>query len=120
MDYRDFSNPLYESPIYIAVTEFLSQTNWFAYANWLTVAITTIIFFVYCFSKEGRDERGRGIIGTACLYGLIAFVILVNIFTYYTYTVISHPYLFANGLRLVYNGFMLTILISIAILRKIR
>lgn len=80
--------------------------------------ITTVLFIVYAVSKEGRDEHGRAILGTACFYGIIALLIFMNITSYYMYHVIENIIIFANTLRLMYNGFLLVVLISIAILRK--
>ena len=53
-------------------------------------AVLCIIFFiffvVYALSKEGRDEHGRAILGSACLYGAIVLFVTINIFTQFTYT----------------------------------
>lgn len=85
----------------------------------LTV-VTTVIFILYVISKEGRDEHGKAIIGTACFYGIIALFIFMNIFSYYIYHVVGNVALLANSIRLMFNGFLLVVLISIAILRKIK
>ena len=44
----------------------------FSYINLFFVFALFIFFLVYALSKEGRDERGRGILGRACLYGVVA------------------------------------------------
>lgn len=120
MDFRDLTDPQYNGAVYQAVVEFLSRDGLFFYANLILVALTTVLFLMYCLSKEGRDERGRGIVGTASMCGLVVLVILINIYSQYTYTVIINPYIFSNGIRMVYNGYMLTTLTAIAILRKRR
>lgn len=81
---------------------------------------TLIAFFAYCLSKEGRDEHGRAIIGTACLYGTVVLVILMNVLGYFSRTVITNLAIFSNCLRIVCNGYFFTVLVSIAVLRKIR
>lgn len=78
------------------------------------------LFIIYALSKEGRDEHGRAILGTACFYGAIVLFITMNIFTQFTYTVTSNAIIFSNSIRLVFISFFLTVDISIAILRKIR
>ena len=78
------------------------------------------LFFLYAFSKEGRDEHGRAIIGSACLWGLLALFILMNLFGQFTWTILSSPYVFTNAYRLVFNLYMIVVLVAIAILRKVR
>lgn len=92
----------------------------FTWFIWVLTLGLTILFFAYTFSKEGRDEHGRAIIGTACFYGIIGIIVLMNILTFYMYDVIENVAVFANSIRLVYDGFMLITVISIAVLRKIR
>lgn len=109
----------------------------FPRAALLTAAAGTVIFFVYCLSSEGRDERGRGIVGAACLHGMAVLgvlLLLMNVCSYFTPIAISYPYIFTKtfyifaenlciftgNLCLVYNACMVTTLVSIAILRKVR
>ena len=99
--------------------ELMNNTT-FAYFLYGLMIINTILFVWYAISKEGRDEHGRAILGTACVYGAIALFIFMNITSYYMYHIIENVIIFANTLRLVYNVFLLVLLISIAILRKIR
>lgn len=87
---------------------------------YVLMVITTILFIAYAVSKEGRDEHGRAILGTACFNGAIALFIIMNIVSYCMYHVIENIVIFANTLRLMYNGFLLVVLVSIAILRKRR
>ncbi len=87
-------------------------------------AVLCIIFFiffvVYALSKEGRDEHGRAILGSACLYGAIVLFVTINIFTQFTYTVTSNVIIFSNSIRLVFISFFLTVDIAVLILRKLR
>lgn len=87
-------------------------------------AVLCIIFFlffvVYALSKEGRDEHGRAILGSACFYGAIVLFVSMNIFSQFTYTVTSNVIIFSNSIRLVFISFFLTVDIAIVILRKIR
>ena len=90
---------------------------WFLY---VLMVVNTLLFIIYAVSKEGRDEHGRAILGTACFYGAIALFVFMNITSYYMYHVIENIIIFANTLRLMYNGFLMVVLISIAILRKVK
>ena len=87
-------------------------------------AVLCIIFFlffvVHALPKEGRDEHGRAILGSACFYGAIVLFVSMNIFSQFTYTVTSNVIIFSNSIRLVFISFFLTVDIAIVILRKIR
>lgn len=98
----------------------LMNSELFVWILWVLTVINTILFIVYAVSKEGRDEHGRAIIGTSCFYGSIALLVFMNIASYYMYHIIENVVIFANSLRLIYNGFLLVVLILIAILRKIK
>lgn len=90
----------------------------------LALAVLCIVFFiffvVYALSKEGRDEHGRAILGSACFYGAIVLFASMNIFSQFTYTVTSNVIIFSNSIRLVFISFFFTVDLVIAILRKIR
>lgn len=58
----------------------LMTEKWMMRISSLLCIVLAIILFVYAFSKEGRDERGRGIIGTSALIGLAAYLIMGNFF----------------------------------------
>lgn len=82
--------------------------------------IAFIGFVIYAVTKEGRDEHGRAIMGSACFYGAIVLFVAINIFTQFTYTVTSNMVIFSNSIRLVFLSFFLTVDIAILILRKLR
>ena len=85
----------------------------------LVLCLVFFVFFVaYALSKEGRDERGRAVMGTACFYGAVGLFIAMNIFTQFTYTVTSNVVIFT--IRLVFITFFLTVDVAILILRKLR
>lgn len=87
----------------------------------LVLCLVFFVFFVaYALSKEGRDERGRAVMGTACFYGAVGLFIAMNIFTQFTYTVTSNVVIFTNSIRLVFITFFLTVDVTILILRKLR
>ena len=90
------------------------------YVFWGLCFLSFVLFVVYDLSKEGRDEHGRAILGTACFYGAIVLFVSMNIFTLFTYTVTSNVIIFSNSIRLVFIAFFLTVDIAVAILRKIR
>ncbi|MDE6389337.1 MAG: hypothetical protein K2L82_16235 [Lachnospiraceae bacterium] len=78
-------------------------------------------FFVYFyFSKEGRDERGRGLIATASLISYVMLFGLLNIFAYALIWAMDNIVRLANGIQTVYTLFLLTADIALLILRKIR
>ena len=78
-------------------------------------------FFIYFyFSKEGRDERGRGLIATASLISYIMLFILLNIFAYTLMWSMDNIVRLANGIQTVYTLFLLTADVALLILRKIR
>lgn len=98
----------------------LMNSELFVWILYVLMIVNTVLFVAYVVSKEGRDEHGRAIIGTSCFYGSIALFVFMNIASYYMYHIIENVVIFANTLRLMYNGFLLVVLISIAVLRKIR
>lgn len=85
------------------------------------VCIISFVFFVvYALSKEGRDEHGRAILGSACIYSAIILFVAMNIFTQFTYTVTSNVVIFTNSIRLVFAAFFLSGDIAVLVLRKLR
>ncbi len=115
----ELHGPNYDNPIYQAVVGLLNS-EWFVWFNWVLCIAVAAVFFAYCLSKEGRDERGRAIVGTACLYGTVVLLLLMNVLGLFSLTAISSLAVFSNCLRLVFNGYFLSVLVAIAILRKIR
>lgn len=84
------------------------------------VCIISFVFFVvYALSKEGRDEHGRAILGSACIYSAIILFVAMNIFTQFTYTVTSNVVIFTNSIRLVFAAFFLSADIAVLVLRKL-
>lgn len=106
---------IYDSPIYQAIYALMDSAP-FVYG----CIVLIIVFALYAFSREGRDEHGRAIIGSSCLWGLLALFILMNLFGQFTWTILSSPYVFTNAYRLVFNLYMIVVLVAIAILRKVR
>lgn len=98
----------------------LMNNTIFAYFLWGLTFVTIILFIGYAVSKEGRDEHGRSILGTACFYGVIALIIFINILMAYSNSVRENIIVFSNSIRLMFNGFLIVVLISIAVLRKRR
>ena len=87
----------------------------------LVLCLVFFVFFVaYALSKEGRDERGRAVMGTACFYGAVGLFIAMNIFTQFTYTVTSNVVIVTNSIRLVVITFFVPGGGAIVILRKLR
>lgn len=64
-------------------------------------------FFVFFyFSKEGRDERGRGLIATASLIALFALFFLLNIVANNLSWLMDNHVRLMNGLQLSYTLFL--------------
>lgn len=110
---------IYDSSIYQAIYSLMDNAT-FVWVNAIACIILIVLFALYAFSKEGRDEHGRAIIGSACLWGLLALFLLMNLFGQFTWTILSSPYVFTNAYRLVFNIYMLVVLCAVAILRKLR
>ena len=104
-------------------------------AEWLTILFDSRIFMkvnavlgflflgfflFFYFSKEGKDERGRGLIATASLIAFIALFFLLNITGYSLEWCMDNIVRLANGIQTVYTLFLLTADIALLILRKIR
>ena len=105
---------IYDSPIYQAIYALMDSVP-FVYVNAIGCIVLIIVFALYAFSREGRDEHG-----SACLWGLLALFILMNLFGQFTWTILSSPYVFTNAYRLVFNLYMIVVLVAITILRKVR
>ena len=77
-------------------------------------------FLFFYFSKEGRDERGRGLVATASLISYVVLFFLLNIFAFLMPWAMDNIVRLANGIQTVYTLFFLTTDIALLILRKIR
>ena len=77
-------------------------------------------FLFFYFSKEGRDERGRGLVATASLISYVVLFFLLNIFAYLLPWAMDNIVRLANGIQTVYTLFLLTTDIALLILKKIR
>ena len=86
---------------------------------WLGFLFLGFFVFFY-FSKEGKDERGRGLIATASLIAFAALFVLLNIAAYSFKWGMDNIVRLANGIQTVYTLFLLTADIALLILRKIR
>ena len=101
------------------ILAFLNSTTT-VYVLWALCLLSFLFFVGYAVSREGRDEHGRAILGSACFYGAIALFIAMNIFTQFTYTVTSNVIIFTNSIRLVFLAFFLLLDIMVVVFRKIR
>lgn len=107
------------SPVYYAIYNLLNTVGFVIVSKILSV-ILLILFLIYFFSKEGRDERGRAIIGTASIYSSISLLISLNLVGLFSNTVISDVKIFTSAICLVMVLFEAVELIAIAILRMER
>lgn len=72
------------------------------------------------FSKEGKDERGRGLVATASLIAFMMLFVLMNVFAFCLKWSMTNAVRLANGLQTVYTLFLLTADIALLVLRKIK
>ena len=72
------------------------------------------------FSREGRDERGRGLIATASLAAFIVLFVLLNAAAYFFSWGMDNIVRLANLIQTVYTLFLLSADIALLVLRKIR
>lgn len=86
---------------------------------WLGFLFLGFFIFFY-FSKEGKDERGRGLIATASLVAFVMLFFLLNIAAYSFGWSMDNIVRLANVIQTVYTLFLLTADIALLILRKIR
>lgn len=86
---------------------------------WLGFLFWGFFVFFY-FSKEGKDERGRGLIATASLIAFAALFVLLNIAAYSFKWGMDNIVRLANIIQTVYTLFLLIADIALLILRKIR
>ncbi|MCI9022543.1 MAG: hypothetical protein HFH32_17850 [Eubacterium sp.] len=86
---------------------------------WLGFLFLGFFVFFY-FSKEGKDERGRGLIATASLIAFAALFVLLNIAAYSFKWGMDNIVRLANIIQTVYTLFLLIADIALLILRKIR
>lgn len=99
---------------------FLLDSSFFMRANGILGFILLGLFIFFYFSKEGRDERGRGLIATASLIAFISLFFLLNIVGQNLIWLMNNPVRLMNGLQLAYTLFLLIADIALLILRKIR
>ncbi len=78
------------------------------------------VFIYFYFSKEGRDERGRGIIATATLISYFVLFVVLNIFPFFVPWMMLNIVRLSNGLQFMYNIVLLSADIAFLILKKIR
>lgn len=98
----------------------LLDSRVFMRANGILGFLLLGLFIFFYFSKEGRDERGRGLIATASLIAFVALFFLINIFTNHLIWLMASHVRLMNGLQLTYTLFLLIADIALLILRKIR
>lgn len=98
----------------------LFDSRIFMKINALAGFVLVGIFIFFYFSKEGKDERGRGLIATASLVSYAMLFILLNIGGYLLMWAMDNIVRLANLIQTIYTLFLLTADIVLLILRKIR
>ncbi|MDE7220468.1 MAG: hypothetical protein K2O45_12750 [Oscillospiraceae bacterium] len=98
----------------------LFDSRIFMRINAVTGFLLLGLFIFFYFSKEGKDERGRGLIATASLVAYATLFVLLNIFSYFLAWHMENIVRLANGIQTVYTLFLLTADVALLILKKIR
>ena len=96
----------------------LLDSRVFMRANGILGFLLLGLFIFFYFSKEGRDERGRGLI--ASLIAFVALFFLLNTVGQSLIWLMDNPVRLMNGLQSAYTLFLFIADIALLILRKIR
>lgn len=81
------------------------------------------LFFLYAFSKEGRDERGRKIIATSALCAFVVLFVVMNLLGYFyggSSWGLENSTRALNIAQLAYSSVLLTADIAILIVRNLK
>lgn len=98
----------------------LFDSRVFMKANAILGFVFLGFFIFFYFSKEGRDERGRGLIATASLAAFVVLFVLLNAAAYFFSWAMDNIVRLANLIQTVYTLFLLSADIALLVLRKIR
>ena len=98
----------------------LFDSRVFMKANAILGFVLLGFFIFFYFSKEGRDERGRGLIATASLVAFVVLFVLLNVAPYFFVWAMDNIVRLANLIQTVYTLFLLSADIALLVLRKIR
>lgn len=98
----------------------LLDSRVFMRANGILGFLLLGLFIFFYFSKEGRDERGRGLIATASLIAFVTLFFLLNTVGQSLIWLMDNPVRLMNGLQSAYTLFLFIADIALLILRKIR
>ncbi|MCI9214386.1 MAG: hypothetical protein HFF75_03860 [Oscillospiraceae bacterium] len=98
----------------------LFDSRVFMKANAILGFVLLGFFIFFYFSKEGRDERGRGLIATASLAAFVVLFVLLNAAAYFFSWAMDNIVRLANLIQTVYTLFLLSADIALLVLRKIR
>ncbi len=98
----------------------LFDSRVFMKANAILGFVLLGFFIFFYFSREGRDERGRGLIATASLAAFVVLFVLLNAAAYFFSWGMDNIVRLANLIQTVYTLFLLSADIALLVLRKIR
>lgn len=98
----------------------LFDSRVFMKANAILGFVLLGFFIFFYFSREGRDERGRGLIATASLAAFVVLFVLLNAAAYFFSWGMNNIVRLANLIQTVYTLFLLSADIALLVLRKIR
>ncbi len=98
----------------------LFDSRVFMKANAILGFVFLGFFIFFYFSREGRDERGRGLIATASLAAFIVLFVLLNVGAFFFGWGMDNSVRLSNCIQTVYTLFLLSADIALLVLRKIR
>ncbi len=98
----------------------LFDSRVFMKANAILGFVLLGFFIFFYFSREGRDEQGRGLIATASLAAFVVLFVLLNAAAYFFSWAMDNIVRLANLIQTVYTLFLLSADIALLVLRKIR
>ncbi len=78
------------------------------------------VFIYFYFSKEGKDERGRGLLATSTFISFIAMFVIMNAFTMNLKFFMDNWTRMMNMIQIMYTLFLLIADIAFLILKKIK
>ena len=97
----------------------LFDSRVFMKANAILGFVLLGFFIFFYFSREGRDERGRGLIATASLAAFIVLFVLLNVGAFFFGWAMDNIVRLANLIQTVYTLFLLSADIALQMLKDL-
>lgn len=80
-----------------------------------------IILLILFLKKSSRDERGKAIIGRACIYSMIYFAVIITIVAHFLSFInnLINPFIVGNLIQFIFNSVILLQIILILVFKRI-